>query len=458
MYTDAGALWRETLTVLSQHLSRANYETWLAGTEGLRFEDSRLIVGTRSEFVTEWLKKRLRPLILRTIADLAEEPLDIGFEPLPSAEQPPAEALRAPDFGAGGTPSVEASAEPLPPSPRLRKRYSFERFISGPGTRLAVAAAESVARDPGHLYNPLFLYGAAGLGKTHLLHAIGHQLAERGYRATYISAEQFTNQLITSIQERTQGSFRHRYRSATALLVDDIQFIAGKEQTQEEFFHTFNELYEAGRQIVISCDQGPSSIPQLEERLRTRFQWGMTADLQPPDVETRIAILRSKTADHDMSVPDDVLELIAARFTTNIRELEGSLTRVIAYSRLTGEPLSPSLMQSALAALESSATRLPPSPSVIIRAVCRYFELDERQLLSRSREKRIAYPRQIAMYLIRELAHRSLVEIGNTLGGRDHSTIHHGWQKMDRALHIDPETKRDVSSIRELIEQSRRSA
>ena len=457
MHTDAGTLWRETLTVLSQHLSRANYETWLEGTEGLRLEESRLVVGTRSEFVTEWLRKRLRPLVLRTIADLAEQPLDIDFEPLPSEERSPPEALRAPDSPQGAG-AADPGADPLPPPPRLRKRYTFEKFISGPGTRLAVAAAESVARDPGHLYNPLFLYGAAGLGKTHLLHAIGHGLADRGYRATYISAEQFTNQLIGSIQERTQGAFRARYRSATALLIDDIQFIAGKEQTQEEFFHTFNELYEAGRQIVISSDQGPSSIPQLEERLRTRFQWGMTADLQPPDVETRIAILRSKTADHDMSVPDGVLELIAARFTSNIRELEGSLTRVIAYSRLTGEPLTPALVQSALAALEPSASRLPPSPSLIIGAVCRYFELDERQLLSRSREKRVAYPRQIAMYLIRELAHRSLVEIGATLGGRDHSTIHHGWQKMDRALHVDPETKRDVATIRELIEQSRRSA
>ncbi len=457
MHTDAGTLWRETLTVLSQHLSRANYETWLEGTEGLRLEESRLVVGTRSEFVTEWLRKRLRPLVLRTIADLAEQPLDIDFEPLPSEERSPPEALRAPDSPQAAG-AADPGADPLPPPPRLRKRYTFEKFISGPGTRLAVAAAESVARDPGHLYNPLFLYGAAGLGKTHLLHAIGHGLADRGYRATYISAEQFTNQLIGSIQERTQGAFRARYRSATALLIDDIQFIAGKEQTQEEFFHTFNELYEAGRQIVISSDQGPSSIPQLEERLRTRFQWGMTADLQPPDVETRIAILRSKTADHDMSVPDGVLELIAARFTSNIRELEGSLTRVIAYSRLTGEPLTPALVQSALAALEPSASRLPPSPSLIIGAVCRYFELDERQLLSRSREKRVAYPRQIAMYLIRELAHRSLVEIGATLGGRDHSTIHHGWQKMDRALHVDPETKRDVATIRELIEQSRRSA
>jgi chromosomal replication initiator protein len=458
---DANTLWQAALRDLAQNVSRANYQTWLEGTEGLRLDGSRLIVGTRSEFVTEWLQKRLRPLILRTIADLADEPLDVGFEPLPSEEQPPAQALRQagavgrPGAGAANDASDGASARGRP---RLRERYTFDNFVVGPGNRLAFAAAEGATEAPGHLYNPLFLYGAAGLGKTHLLHAIGHRIFDAGLRVTYISAEQFTNQLITAIQQRTQGDFRARYRSADALLIDDIQFIAGKEQTQEEFFHTFNELHEAGRQIVISSDQGPASIPQLEERLRTRFQWGMTADLQPPDMETRIAILRSKAEEQHARVPDEVLQLIAARFTSNIRELEGSLTRVLAYGRLTGEPLNAALVQSALASLESSATRLPPSPDLIIEAVCRYFELNDEQLLSKSREKRVAYPRQIAMYLMRELAHRSLVEIGQSLGGRDHSTIHHGWRKMERALHIDPETKRDIANLRELISQSRRTA
>ncbi len=458
MHNDAGALWQAALRDLAQSVSRANFQTWLEGTEGLRLEGSRLIVGTRSEFVTEWLQKRLRPLILRTIADLAEEPLDVGFEPLLGEEQPPAQALRP--VGAAGRPGADGAAASATARgrPRLRERYTFDNFVVGPGNRLAFAAAEGVTDEPGRLYNPLFLYGAAGLGKTHLLHAIGHRIVDAGLRVTYLSAEQFTNQLITAIQQRTQGEFRARYRSADALLIDDIQFIAGKEQTQEEFFHTFNELHEAGRQIVISSDQGPASIPQLEERLRTRFQWGMTADLQPPDMETRIAILRSKADEQHARAPDEVLQLIAARFTSNIRELEGSLTRVLAYGRLTGEPLTAALVQSALATLESSATRLPPTPDLIIEAVCRYFELNDEQLLSKSREKRVAYPRQIAMYLMRELAHRSLVEIGQSLGGRDHSTIHHGWRKMERALHIDPETKRDIAGLRDIIAQSRRTS
>jgi chromosomal replication initiator protein len=337
-------------------------------------------------------------------------------------------------------------------------RSTFETFVVGPGNRMAAAAARRVAEAPRTVYNPLFVYGGAGLGKTHLLHAIGHALLDEGMHVVYLSAESFTNQLITAIQQRKMDDFRQRFRFADALLVDDIQFIAGKEQTQEEFFHTFNELYEAGRQIVISSDKSPAHIAQLEERLRTRFEWGMIADLQPPDSETRVAILRHKAREQNIRVRDDVLQVIAARFKHNIRELEGALTRVIAYSRLTGEPLSPELVHSALAALEPKEPRLPPSPELIIETVCRYFEIERGGLLSTSREKRVAYPRQIAMYLMRELANRSLVEIGAVLGGRDHSTVHHGWRKMERSLAIDPETKRDIASLREMIEQSRRIA
>ncbi|MDA0270796.1 MAG: chromosomal replication initiator protein DnaA [Chloroflexi bacterium] len=448
MYDDASSLWQAALKVLSSQLSRANYDTWLEGTAGVHLEDDVLTIGTRSEFVTEWLHKRLRPSILRTLAELQGHEITIRFEPLRGLDHAVA-ALQ--DVG-------EPIIRPSMPRPRLRERYTFAHYIVGPGNRLAFAAAEGVARDPGHLYNPLFLYGAAGLGKTHLLHAIGHDFIERGMQVVYLSAEAFTNQLITAIQQRRMDDFRSRYRSADALLVDDIQFIAGKEQTQEEFFYTFNELYEAGRQIVISSDKSPAHISQLEDRLRTRFEWGMIADLQAPDIETRVAILRHKAQEQNIRVRDDVLHAIAARFKNNIRELEGSLTRVIAYSRLTGESLTPDLVHSALASLETSEPKLPPSPELIIDMVCRYFEIDRTGLLSVSREKRVAYPRQIAMYLMRELAHRSLVEIGNALGGRDHSTVHHGWRKMERSLSVDPEARRDIASLRELIEQSRRSA
>ncbi|MPZ98323.1 MAG: chromosomal replication initiator protein DnaA [Dehalococcoidia bacterium] len=450
--SDPLALWQSALRDLALQVSRANYDTWLEGTEGLRIDEDTLVVGTKSEFVTEWLQKRLRPSIIRTITELAGRQLDVKFEPLRSEEDPTL-ALQGVGAAEGGRRRATT-----PPRPRLRERYTFENFIVGPGNRLAYAASEGVADAPGRLYNPLFLYGAAGLGKTHLLQALGHRLLEQGLHVVYISAEAFTNQLISAIQGRTMSDFRARYRSTDALLIDDIQFIAGKEQTQEEFFYTFNELYEAGHQLVISSDKGPGGIQHLEERLRTRFEWGMIADLSVPDVETRIAILRHKAAEQNARVPDDVLQVIAARFKSNIRELEGSLTRVLAYSRLTSEPLSLELVHSALASLEPTEPRLPPSPDLIMDMVCRYFDIDRDALLSKSREKRVAYPRQVAMYLMRELAHRSLVEIGDSLGGRDHSTVHHGWRKMERSLGVDPETKRDIASLREMIEQSRRVA
>jgi chromosomal replication initiator protein len=442
-------LWQQTLRQLAQHVSRANYDTWLDSTEGLRFTDNTLVVGTRSEFVTEWIQKRLRPLIVRTLTELAGQPIDIRFEPLRALNEEPTPALQG--FAA-------EPVGPVLPRPRLRERYTFDHFIVGPGNRLAFAAAEGVAGDPGTLYNPLFLYGAAGLGKTHLLQAIGHRATEDGRRVIYLSAEQFTNQLIQAIQQRKQEEFRSRYRSADLLLMDDIQFIAGKEQTQQEFFHTFNELYEDGKQIVITSDKSPALIPQLEERLRTRFEWGMIADISAPDMETRIAILRAKAEEQHARVPDEVVHLIASRYTNNIRELEGSLTRVLAYARLTDDALSLELVQAALASLQPEEPRLPPSPDLIMDVVCRYFSIDREALLSKSREKRFAYPRQISMFLMRELAQRSLVEIGLALGGRDHSTVHHGWRKMERSIGVDPETRRDISSLRELIERARQVA
>ena len=449
---DPAELWQQALRHLAQHVSQANYDTWLDGTEGLRFAEHSIVIGTKSEFVTEWMQKRMRPLIVRTLTELAGEPLDIRFEPLraPAGEPSPLD-ISALD-GAPGSPDGPLATRT---KPRLRERYTFEHFVVGANNRLAFAAAEGVASAPGQLYNPLFLYGAAGLGKTHLLQAIGHRTMNAGLKVIYISSEQFTNQIITAIQQRRQDEFRTRYRSTDVLLIDDIQFIVGKESTLQEFFHTFNDLYDAGRQIVITSDKSPALIPGLEERLRTRFEWGMIADIGAPDMETRIAILREKAIEHGVRVADEVLHVIAGRFTNNIRELEGSLTRILAYSRLTSEPLTPELVQSALASLHANEPKLPPSSELIMDVVCRYFGIDREALLSKSREKRVAYPRQLAMYLIRELAQRSLVEIGQALGGRDHSTVHHGWRKMERSLTIDPETKRDIGSLRELIERSR---
>ena len=451
MQNDPALLWEQARRHLRQHVSAANYDTWLAGAEGVRLDGDTLVIGTPSEFVTEWLQQRLRPLMLRTLADLAGRPVAIAFEP-----------LRAPDDGSAPLQPGAAEEQPRRGEPRrhlrLSDRYVLETFVVGPGNELAFAAAEGVAGAPGALHNPLFVYGAVGLGKTHLLHGVGHKLAAAGKRITYISAEQFTNELITAIQRRTQEEFREHYRTAEALLIDDIQFVSGKEATQAELFHTFNNLYEAGRQIVVASDKSPALIPDLEERLRSRFEWGLIADIQTPDTETRIAILRSKAQAQQVQLDDAVLDAIARRFTNNIRELEGSLARVLAFARLAQAPVTPDLVQSALASLEQNEPRLQPSPDVILAAVCRYFGIDREALLSKSREKRVAYPRQLAMYLMRELAHRSLVEIGQTLGGRDHSTVHHGWRKMERSIHIDPETKHDVAALQELIERNREVA
>ena len=450
MSDDPAELWELARRSLRQHVSDANYETWLAPTEGVRLEGDTLIVGTRSEFITEWLQQRLMPLIRRTLADLGDQPLDIAFEP-----------LRAPDDEA---PALQRGGDPRSSTPdgyrrpRLREQYQFRSFVVGPNNRLAVAAAEGVARAPGQSHNPLFLYGAVGLGKTHLLQAIGHAMLDNKMRLLYISAEQFTNDLIQSIQQRKQEEFRLRYRNADALLIDDIQFVSGKEATQEELFHTFDNLHEAGHQIVITSDKSPQLIPELEERLRSRFEWGMIADIQAPDVETRIAILRSKAEEQHLQLDNDSLHVIARRYTHNIRELEGSLTRVLAYARLVEEPVTPALVQSALASLDPAEPQLPPSPEIIIDVVCRYFGIGREALLSKSRAKRVAYPRQLAMYLIREMSHRSLVEIGTVLGGRDHSTVHHGWRKMSRSLQIEPETRQDVTTLRELVERARQAA
>lgn len=450
MPDDSAHLWEMARRSLRQHVSDANYDTWLAPTEGVRIEGDTLIVGTRSEFITEWLQQRLMPLIRRTLADLGDRPLDVAFEPLRTPDD------EAPVLQRGGDPG--RSTPDGYRRPRLREQYQFRSFVVGPNSWLAFTAAEGVARAPGEQHNPLFLYGAVGLGKTHLLQAIGHALLGRKLRLLYISAEQFTNDLIQSIQQRKQEEFRLRYRTADALLIDDIQFVSGKEATQEELFHTFNNLYEAGRQIVITSDKSPQLIPELEERLRSRFEWGLIADIQAPDVETRIAILRSKAEEQHIQLDNDSLNVIARRYTHNIRELEGSLTRVLAYARLVEEPVTPSLVQSALASLDPAEPQLPPSPDVIIDVVCRYFGINREALLSKSRAKRVAYPRQLAMYLIREMSHRSLVEIGAALGGRDHSTVHHGWRKMSRSLQIEPETRQDVTSLRELIDRARQAA
>jgi chromosomal replication initiator protein DnaA len=337
------------------------------------------------------------------------------------------------------------------PAPRLNARYTFSTFIVGSGNQLAHAASLAVAEAPGHAYNPLFLYGGVGLGKTHLLHAIGHTALENGMTVLYVSSETFTNEMINAIRYRTNEEFRAKYRSADVLLVDDIQFIAGKDSTEEEFFHTFNSLYESNKQIVMCSDRPPKAIVSLEERLRSRFEWGLIADIQPPDLETRVAILRAKADLSQRMVPDDVIQYLASRVQSNIRELEGSLNRLLAFSQLQRMPLTIDTAKAALANLATDARQQRVSIDDILNAVAEYYRLSLEDLRGKQRDKHIVVPRQVAMYLMRQETEASLLEIGQSLGGRDHSTVLHGCEKISREVNENTALRKEVLAIRQQI-------
>jgi chromosomal replication initiator protein DnaA len=337
------------------------------------------------------------------------------------------------------------------PAPKLNSRYTFSTFIVGAGNQLAHAASLAVAEAPGHAYNPLFLYGGVGLGKTHLLHAIGHTALENGMVVLYVSSETFTNEMINAIRYRTNEEFRAKYRSADVLLVDDIQFIAGKDSTEEEFFHTFNSLYESNKQIVMCSDRPPKAIVSLEERLRSRFEWGLIADIQPPDLETRVAILRAKADLSQRMVPDDVIQYLASRVQSNIRELEGSLNRLLAFSQLQRMPLTIDTAKAALANLASDARQRRVSIGDVLNAVAEYYRLSLDDLRGKQRDKHIVVPRQVAMYLMRQETESSLLEIGQSLGGRDHSTVLHGCDKISREVNENTALRKEVLAIRQQL-------
>jgi len=334
---------------------------------------------------------------------------------------------------------------------RLNPRYTFDAFIVGNSNRLAHAASLAVAEAPGESYNPLFLYGGVGLGKTHLLHAIGHQGVQTGLAVLYVSSEQFTNEIVNAIRYRTTEEFRAKYRSVDILLVDDIQFIAGKESTEEEFFHTFNSLHEMSKQIVICSDRPPKAIISLEERLRSRFEWGLIADIQPPDLETRMAILRVKADLLHYRVPDDIIAYIAGRVQTNIRELEGCLNRLMAYQQLHRTELTMEVARAAMSSLGNDTRESHLTSKQIAQAVAEYYHISLQDMCGKQRDKHIVMPRQIAMYLIRQETQVSLLEIGQLFGGRDHSTVLHACEKIDRAVNLNPTLRREIVAIREQL-------
>ncbi len=337
------------------------------------------------------------------------------------------------------------------PIPRLNPRYTFGAFIVGSGNQLAHAASQAVAEAPGQAYNPLFLYSPVGLGKTHLLHAIGHKALEMGLTVLYVSSETFTNEIINAIRYRTTEEFRAKYRSVDMLLVDDIQFIAGKDSTEEELFHTFNSLYEMSKQIVMCSDRPPKALVSLEERLRSRFEWGLIADIQPPNLETRVAILRAKADVLRRVVPDDVITYLASRPQSNIRELEGSFTRLLAYAQAQGLPLSIDTAKAALANLSTDGRERRVNIGEVLAAVAEYYRIPEDDLRGKQRDKHIVVPRQVAMYLMRQETEASLFEIGQSLGGRDHSTVLHGCEKITREVNENSSLRKEVLAIRQQL-------
>ncbi len=443
-------IWSAALGELQLQMTQATFDTWLRNSKLLRYEDGVFTVSVQNGYAKDWLEHRLAGTIKRTLARLADRTVDVRF--VVGTAKPAVEESHGPllkESSATPRPATEPETTRSPSPVELNPRYTFDAFVVGPTNRLAHAASMAVTESPAGAYNPLFLYGDVGLGKTHLLHAIGRACQTQGLETLYVSSETFTNDLIEAIRSQTTDVFREKYRTTDLLLVDDIQFIAGKERTQEEFFHTFNALHGADRQIVLSSDRAPKALSTLERRLCSRFEWGLIADIQAPDLETRIAILRSKAAYSGAQVPDEVLSLIATQIQSNIRELEGALNRVIALARLTDRPLTPHVAETALGNLLHRRRELPPGE--IINCVAQHFGLDPAQITGRSRKREIARPRQIAMYLIREETDASLPHIGGLLDGRDHSTVLYGCERVAELMDEDLDFRREVMALRQRL-------
>ncbi|WP_218151616.1 chromosomal replication initiator protein DnaA [Alteribacillus iranensis] len=443
-------LWDQTLEVMRQKVSKPSYETWLKFTKASDLQEDTIVITAPNEFARDWLENRYSAFISETLQDITGSALRIKFV-IPESEK---EEEKPPDNEIGQSPSSRSAmqTEEVPKS-MLNDKYSFDTFVIGSGNRFAHAASLAVAEAPAKAYNPLFIYGGVGLGKTHLMHAIGHYVIAHNpeARVVYLSSEKFTNEFINSIRDNKAEIFRNKYRNVDVLLIDDIQFLAGKEQTQEEFFHTFNALHEESKQIVISSDRPPKEIPTLEDRLRSRFEWGLITDITPPDLETRIAILRKKAKAEKLDIPNEVMLYIANQIDTNIRELEGALIRVVAYSSLINQDMNADLAAEALKDIIPSAKPKQISIPDIQEMVAEQFNVQVKELKAKKRTKAIAFPRQIAMYLSREMTDSSLPKIGEEFGGRDHTTVIHAHEKISNLLATDTELQKSIEEVMEKL-------
>jgi chromosomal replication initiator protein len=433
----AQEIWEAALGELQIQVTKPNYRTWLEKTVGLSYQDNQFVVGVPNAFVAEYLDKNQRSLIEKTLIGLTHPDVKVVFRVSPGDK-------------------TNATRQIIHPSCNLK--YTFDSFVVSNSNRLAYAAALSVAESPGRSYNPLFIYGGVGLGKTHLLHAIYHMAQDDNINALYASAEQFTNDFIIAIREQSTEEFRTKYRSVDMLLMDDIHFISGKEQTEESFFHTFNELHNANRQIVITSDRPPKSMPRLGDRLCSRFEWGLVAEIQPPDFDTRLAILKAKAEQEGENVALDVLKFIAQRIQHNVRELEGCLHRAIAYAKLLGALLTPELAAKTVEDIAGKDTKSAPiTPNLVLETVANSFQLTVSDLKSRKRDRQTALARQVAMYLIKQTTNCSLAQIGLELGNRDHSTVIHACQKIVNDIDNNPYLKRKISEIQQGISLKQKS-
>jgi chromosomal replication initiator protein len=459
-------IWDQILERLQLKLGRETFENWLSNTAFAGFENGVLFVSVPDRETTSWLEAELAAPVRQALLDLrlpvqriryqAKEPrgtfnrAHAVLEPLVAAQ--PAQSV--PSGMPPVTPSMPSSAsEPESPSSALNPKFSFASFVVGSCNRFAHAAARSVADHPARSYNPLFLYGSTGMGKTHLMHAIGRELMDRytTMRIVYTSSEKFMNEMISCIRTERMPQFHQRYRAADVLLIDDIQLLGNKERTQEEFFHTFNELHDHQKQIVLCSDAHPKEIPGLLERLRSRFEWGLLADIQPPDLETKMAILDKKAEAEGVTLPDDVRAFIAAKTKSNVRELESALIRLVAYSSLTGAPIHLAMAQQILKHLMHVQDR-KITIDTVQKAVAERMGIKQAHLKEKSNTKKVVYPRQVAMYLTKELTEASLPEIGRAFGGKHHTTVMHSINKIEKDRHNDPELNRLIHSLMDSLQ------